>query len=64
VLVAVPDDEALRFACNAVVLNSGCPQTSAELQRLGFRCVETPTEKLLKAGGSAKCLVLMLDTFG
>ncbi len=70
VLVAVPDEEALRFACNAlvagdaVVLNSGCPRTSAELERLGFRCVETPTDEFLKAGGSVKCLVLMLDAFG
>ena len=69
-LIAVPEEEALRFACNAlvvddaVVLNTGCPRTGAELTRLGLRCVETPTDEFLKAGGSVKCLVLMLDAFG
>jgi N-dimethylarginine dimethylaminohydrolase len=69
-LVAVPEDEALRFACNAlvvdeaVVMNAGCPQTCAQLERLGLRRVETPTDEFIKAGGSVKCLVLMLDAFG
>ena len=68
-LVAVPEEEALRFACNAlvvdgtVVLNSGCPQTRAELERVGLVSVETPTDEFIKAGGSVKCLVLMLDAF-
>ncbi len=69
-LVAVPEDEALRFACNAlvvddaVVMNSGCPQTCSQLDRLGLHRVETPTDEFIKAGGSVKCLVLMLDAFG
>ena len=29
----------------------------------GFRVVETPTDEFIKAGGSVKCLVLMLDAF-
>ena len=68
-LVEVPEEEALRFACNAlvvddaVVMNTGCPRTCAELERLGLRCVETPTDEFIKAGGSVKCLVLMLDAF-
>ena len=68
-LIAVPDTEALRFACNAlvvddtVVMNTGCPQTRAELERRGLRCVETPTDEFIKAGGSVKCLVLALDAF-
>jgi N-dimethylarginine dimethylaminohydrolase len=68
-LFAVPDAEALRFACNAVVadgtvvLNTGCEATEAELRRLGFACRPTPTDEFIKAGGSVKCLVLTLDTF-
>lgn len=67
--VAVPDADAARFACNAlvvddtVVLNSECAQTVAALARLGLRALETPTDEFIKAGGSVKCLVLMLDAF-
>ena len=66
----MPDADAARFACNAlvvdgtVVLNSGCAATVIALARLGLRTVETPTDEFIKAGGSVKCLVLMLDAFG
>jgi N-dimethylarginine dimethylaminohydrolase len=66
-LIAVADDDALRFACNAfvagdtVVLNSGCPGTVSALTALGYRCVETPMDEFIKAGGSVKCLILTLD---
>ncbi len=68
-LIEVPMEDALRFACNAlrvgdtVVLNSGCDRTVAALERRGYRCVSTPTDEFLKAGGSVKCLVLTLDHF-
>ncbi len=79
-LVAVPEAEAARFACNAlvvdappdaeagagettVVLNSGCPETEAALRERGLRPVAVPTDEFIKAGGSVKCLVLMLDAF-
>jgi N-dimethylarginine dimethylaminohydrolase len=68
-LVVVPDDEALRFACNAlvvdgaVVMNTGCPETEAALARRGLRAATTATDEFIKAGGSVKCLVLMLDAF-
>ena len=68
-LIAVPEAEALRFACNALpvddalVLNTGCPETVAAAGTLGYRCVETPTSEFIKAGGSVKCLVLTLDSF-
>ena len=61
--------DAPRFACNAVVvgrtvvLNSGCPSTEAALKQRGFECVATPADEFMKAGGSAKCLVLSLDSF-
>jgi N-dimethylarginine dimethylaminohydrolase len=70
---AVPDlidvcaDEAVRFACNAVVigrtviLNTGCPRLTAELQQRGLEVRATPLDEFIKAGGSAKCLTLRLD---
>ncbi|MEZ6066817.1 MAG: arginine deiminase-related protein [Planctomycetaceae bacterium] len=66
-LIEVRADEAVRFACNAVVigetvvLNTGCPQLCRDLTRAGFRPVETPLDEFIKAGGSAKCLTLRLD---
>lgn len=63
-LIPVPEDEARRFACNAivveknVVMNDGCPQTRERLHALGFSVFETPLSEFIKAGGSAKCLVL------
>ncbi len=68
-LVAVPEPEALRFACNAlvvdgaVVLNSGCQETERALAERGLRAVTSPTDEFIKAGGSVKCLVLMLDAY-
>jgi N-dimethylarginine dimethylaminohydrolase len=66
-LIAVCDDEARRFACNAVVVgrtvvtNTGCPQLHRELRQRGFVPRETPLDEFVKAGGSAKCLTLRLD---
>lgn len=68
---AVPEREANRFACNAVVagdsrviLNSGCPETEAALRGWGFTPFPTPMDEFIKAGGSVKCLLLTLDSFG
>lgn len=67
-LIAVPDEEARRFACNAVVagervvMNEGCPQSRARLEALGYTVFETPLGEFIKAGGSAKCLVLKIPT--
>lgn len=66
-LIAVPEEEAKRFACNAVVvnktvvLNTGCPESRRMLQARGFQTRETPLDEFIKAGGSAKCLTLRLD---
>jgi N-dimethylarginine dimethylaminohydrolase len=66
-LIAVPEEEARRFACNAVVVgrnvvtNTGSPRLHAELRRRGFEPHETPLDEFVKAGGSAKCLTLRLD---
>ena len=66
-LIPVAEEEARRFACNAVVVgrsvvtNTGCPRLHAELKQRGFEPHETPLDEFVKAGGSAKCLTLRLD---
>jgi N-dimethylarginine dimethylaminohydrolase len=66
VLIPVPAGEAERFACNAVVggnnivMNTGCPVVRGKLEDLGFNVYETPLDEFLKAGGSAKCLTLII----
>jgi N-dimethylarginine dimethylaminohydrolase len=66
-LIPVNESEAVRFACNAVVLgkrvitNSGCPELRQQLEARGFTLHETPLDEFVKAGGAAKCLILRLD---
>jgi N-dimethylarginine dimethylaminohydrolase len=66
-LVPVAEEEASRFACNAVVVgttvitNTGCPKLAEALRERGYTPVETPLDEFIKAGGSAKCLTLRLD---
>ncbi len=65
-LIPVAPEEAARFACNAIVadrdivMNTGCPGVREKLEALGFRIFETPLDEFIKAGGSAKCLVLCI----
>jgi len=65
--LSVPEDEALKFACNAVcveqhvVLPSGCPTTERLLQAKGYRTHAVALDEFMKSGGSAKCLTLALD---
>jgi N-dimethylarginine dimethylaminohydrolase len=66
-LVDVSERDALRFACNAialgrsVVMPAGASRTlTARLARRGFRVYPVDLSEFLKAGGSAKCLVLRL----
>lgn len=66
-LIPVEEEEARRFACNAVVvgkhvlLNTGCPQLESDLRAHGFEPHPTELGEFIKAGGSAKCLTLRLD---
>lgn len=59
-------EEALRFACNAVVIDrhvvlpSGCPRLTHELEEKGFTPHAVEMSEFLKAGGAAKCLTLLL----
>jgi N-dimethylarginine dimethylaminohydrolase len=50
-----------RIEVEHVALNTGCPGFESALRNLGFIPHATPTDEFLKAGGSAKCLVLHLD---
>jgi N-dimethylarginine dimethylaminohydrolase len=65
-LIAVSEEEARRFACNAIVagknviINDGCPNIHERLESLGFSVFELSFAEFIKAGGSAKCLVLEL----
>jgi len=65
-LIAVSQAEAERFACNAIVdhncivMNDGCPELRQALEARGYAVFETPLDEFIKAGGSAKCLALIL----
>ncbi len=65
--LAVPEDEAMRFACNAVcidkhvVLPAGCPTTERVLKERGYETHAVQLDEFMKSGGSAKCLTLALD---
>jgi N-dimethylarginine dimethylaminohydrolase len=65
--VSVPEEDALRFACNAVcvgtrvVLPAGCPGTERLLHAKGYQTYPVPLDEFMKSGGSAKCLTLALD---
>jgi N-dimethylarginine dimethylaminohydrolase len=65
--VPVSQADALKFCCNAIVVNRaivlhrGISQAlHKQLTRRGFRVYELDLSEFLKAGGSAKCLVLRL----
>ncbi len=64
--IAVSDDDAVAFACNAInagdhlILNRASLELKERLSNAGFNVIETPLDEFMKAGGSAKCLVLRL----
>jgi N-dimethylarginine dimethylaminohydrolase len=69
-LIAVTEEEAHRFACNAIVveknviMNDGCPKIRGQLESLGFSVFEIQLTEFIKAGGSAKCLMLKVPHYG
>jgi lysine-ketoglutarate reductase/saccharopine dehydrogenase-like protein (TIGR00300 family) len=64
--IEVDAEDALRFACNAIVTanafvtNAASPGLSARLATWGFETVICPVNQFLLAGGAAKCLALAL----
>lgn len=65
-LIPVTEEEARRFACNAIVveknviMNHGGAKIRGQLESLGFCVFEIPLTEFIKSGGSAKCLVLKI----
>jgi N-dimethylarginine dimethylaminohydrolase len=63
-LIPVTDEEAARFACNAVnindtvIFNQGSHRLADELKQRGFRVIQVDLSEFIKAGGSSKCLTL------
>ncbi len=68
--IQVSEEEALRFACNAVCVEkkilfpAGCPAAMAAVRARGFEPYELDFSEFLKSGGAAKCLVLGLSVPG
>ncbi|MCS6775052.1 MAG: arginine deiminase-related protein [Chloroherpetonaceae bacterium] len=64
--IEVCEEEALRFACNSVVIGNqvvmpaGCPRIASRLEARGYRVHSVDLSEFLKAGGAAKCLTLFL----
>jgi N-dimethylarginine dimethylaminohydrolase len=64
--IAVGEEDALHFACNAVDLNSkifinnATAALQAQLKKAGFTPVLVPLTEFLNSGGAAKCLTLKL----
>ena len=67
--IAVSEEDAIHFACNAVnightiILNYATRELTARLASLGFEVIQTRMSEFIKAGGSTKCLSLRLDEF-
>jgi len=64
--LAVDEDDALKFCCNAVdlnkhvIMNDASDSLQLRLRDAGFTPVISPLSEFLKAGGAAKCLTLKL----
>ena len=66
-LLKVPEEDAKKFACNAVCLGnnviipSGCEGTKKLLTSAGFKVYDTDMSEYIKSGGACKCLTLRLE---
>jgi len=64
--IAVADEDALHFACNAVlvdrniILNAVSDDLGRRLEAAGYTVIVNPVSEFLKAGGANKCLTLQL----
>jgi len=65
--LAVEEQDALGFACNAVnlgdavILNAASESLASKLAGRGFLTQRAPLGEFMRAGGAAKCLTLRLD---
>ena len=66
-LLKVPEEDAKKFACNAiclgnkVIIPSGCEGTKKLLTGAGFEVYDTDMSEYIKSGGACKCLTLRLS---
>lgn len=64
--IAVPEEEAKKFACNSVVIEknvilpSDCYKTEDMLKQAGYTTFPLPMSEFIKSGGACKCLTLKL----
>ena len=62
--ISVPEDEATKFACNAicidrnVILPEGCHETEKMLKQAGYEPHPVAMTEYIKSGGACKCLTL------
>lgn len=65
-LIEVPEQEAQRFACNAVqegntvIMPNQCPKTKSLLNSVGFNVIDCDMSEFHKSGGSVKCCTLQI----
>ena len=65
-LIEVSEEDALKFACNAVVVDkhvlipAGATQTNKTLETLGYMVHEIEMTEFMKGGGACKCLSMPL----
>ena len=66
-LIPVPEDEAIRFACNMVkvgqdiLIPADTPKTCAILEGMGYKTHQIPMTEFIKGGGACKCLSMPLS---
>lgn len=65
-IINVSEEDALTFACNAVVLGNNIflpknKNVTPQLQAMGYEVREFDMSEFIKSGGACKCLVLNLD---
>ncbi len=65
--IVVDEDDARRFACNAVcigdlvLLNDASQELTASLNRAGFQVQTCALSEFMRAGGASKCLTLRIE---
>tara|TARA_Y100000034_G_scaffold103692_1_gene129563 strand:+ start:33719 stop:34525 length:807 start_codon:yes stop_codon:yes gene_type:complete len=65
-LIAVGKKDAMKFACNSVIIGdhcimpSGCEETANKVAEHGFKVHLIDMSEFIKAGGACKCLTLEL----
>jgi N-dimethylarginine dimethylaminohydrolase len=64
-IIYVTEEEGKTLCCNMVETSTGVvvsgilpPRIKAELEKVGYKCIEVDTSEFLKAGGSVRCMTL------